>query len=320
MQRRKFMATASAVITAPSAVFAQSYPRRPIRLLVGYPAGGPVDIVARLIGQWLTERLGQQVVIDNKPGAGSNIATDEVVRAPPDGHTLLVASSSNAINATLYKDLRFEFVRDVSPVCGIARVPAVLEVTPSFAVKTVPEFIAYAKANPGKINVAAAGPGSQPHLCCELFMRLAEVELTMVQYRGSGPALPDLAAGQVQAMFDPMPSSIGYIRAGKLRPLAVTTASPSAALPDVPPIGQFVAGYEANGWQGIVAPRNTPREIIDRLNREINAGCAEPGLKARLADLGALDLSGAPDDFAKYIADETAKWGRLIREAKITPQ
>ena len=298
----------------------QTYPSRPVRLIVGYAAGGPVDIIARLMGQWLSERLGQQFVVENRPGAGSNIATEAVVRAPADGYTLLHCSSSNAINATLYEKLNFDFMRDIVPVASINRTPGVMEVHPSVAAKTIPEFIAYAKANPGTINMASAGPGSAPHIWGELFKIMAGVDLVQVHYRGSGPALPDLIAGQVQVMFDPVPSSIAHIRAGKLRPLAVTTASRLEVLPDIPTIGEFVPGYEASGWTGIGAPKNTPPDIIETLNREINAALANPNFRARLVDLGAIALAGSSADFKKHIADETAKWAKVIKVAGIKPE
>jgi tripartite-type tricarboxylate transporter receptor subunit TctC len=319
-RRRLLQLAASAA--APTAVSRTAsaqgtYPTAPVRLLVGYAAGGPADIVARLIAQWLSERIGQQVIVENRVGAASNIATEAAVRSPPDGYTLVFVTISNAVNATLYEKLRFDFERDIIPIGGITRSPAVMEVNPSFPAKTVPEFIAYAKANPGKINMASAGPGSAPHLYAELFKMMASVDVVEVHYRGSGPALPDLIGGQVHAMFDPIASSIGYIRAGKLRPLAVTTATRLEVLPDIPPLGDFVPGYEASGWYGIGAPKNTPAEIINRLNSEINAALADPTMKARFADLGGTGLPGSPADFGKLIADESEKWGKVIRAANI---
>jgi tripartite-type tricarboxylate transporter receptor subunit TctC len=296
---------------------AQAYPSRPVRLLVGYAAGGPNDIAARLTGRLLSEQLGQPFVIEDRPGAGSNLATELVVRAAPDGYTLLEASASNSFNAALYDNLNFDFIRDIAPVASIARTTNVLEVNPSFPAKTVPEFIAYAKANPGKINMASAGAGSSPHLCGELFKAMAGVELVTVHYRGSGPALPDLMSGQVQVMFDSVLSSIGHIRAGRLRPLAVTTATRSSALPEIPTIGDFVKGYEAGGWQGIGAPTNTPPEIIERLNRAVNAGLAAPKFKTLLADMGAEVFATSPADFGKFIVEYTDKWAKLIRAAHI---
>jgi tripartite-type tricarboxylate transporter receptor subunit TctC len=314
LPRREFLAAGAAALPAVSRLaWAQGYPSRPVRLLVGFAAGGVADIIARLMAQRLSERLGQQFVVENRAGAGSNIAAEVLVRSPPDGYTLLQVTVSNAINATLYDKLAFDLTRDIVPIASIMRSPGVLEVNPSFPAKTVPEFIAYAKANPGKINVASAGPGSAPHLYAELFKIMAGVDLVQVHYRGSGPALPDLIGGQVHAMFDPLVSSIGHIRAGKVRPLAVTTATRLEVLPDIPTVGEFVRGYEASGWQGIGAPRNTPPEIIERLHREVNAALADLNFKARLADLGAIVLAGSPTDFKKHIADEVEKWGKVIR-------
>jgi tripartite-type tricarboxylate transporter receptor subunit TctC len=320
LPRRRFLQFAASAAALPVTRIAraqESYPTRPVRLLVGYAAGGPADIVARLTAQWLSERLGQQVVVENRVGAASNIAAEAVVSAPPDGYTLLYVTISNAVNATLYDKLSFDIRRDLVPVASITRSPGVLEVNPSFPANTVPEFIAYAKANPGKINMASAGPGSAPHLYTELFKMMTGVDVVQVHYRGSGPALPDLIAGQVHAMFDPIASSIAHIRAGKLRPLAVTTATRLEVLPDIPTIGDFVPGYEASGWYGIGAPKNTPAEIVDRLNMEINAALADPKMKARFADLGGTVLPGSPADFGKLLADETNKWGNVIRTANI---
>jgi tripartite-type tricarboxylate transporter receptor subunit TctC len=284
---------------------------------VGYAAGGPADTVARLTAQWLSDRLGQQVVVENRAGAASNIAAEAVVRSPPDGYTLLYVTISNAVNATLYDNLSFDLMRDLVPIASITRSPGVLEVTPSFAAQTVPEFIAYARANPGKINMASAGPGSAPHLYTELFKMMTGVDVVQVHYRGSGPALPDLISGQVQAMFDPIASSISHIRAGKVRPLAVTTAIRLEVLPDVPTVGDFVPGYEASGWYGLAAPKNTPAEIVARLNAEINAGLADPRMKGLFADVGAAVLPGSPANFGKLLAEETEKWGKVIRAANI---
>ena len=321
LPRRRFLqlvASAAAVPAAPIVATSQeSYPTRPVRLLVGYPAGGPADTVARLTAQWLSDRLGQQVVVENRVGAASNIAAEAVVRSPPDGYTLLWVTISNAVNATLYDKLSFDFNRDIVPIASITRSPAVMEVNPSFPAKTVPEFIAYARANPGKVNMASAGPGSAPHLYAELFKMMTGVDVLQVHYRGSGPALPDLIAGQVQAMFDAVASSIGFIRAGKLRPLAVTTGTRLEVLPDIPTVGDFVPGYEASGWYGIGAPKNTPAQIVDRLNAEINAALADPKMKARFADLGGTVLPGSPADFGKLLADEKEKWGKVIRAANI---
>jgi len=321
LSRRRFLrlaATAAAVPAAPIVAASQeSYPTRPVRLLVGYAAGGPADIVARLTAQWLSDRLGQQVVVDNRVGAASNIAAEAVVRSPPDGYTLLYVTISNAVNATLYDKLSFDLMRDLVPIASITRSPGVLAVNPAFPAQTVPEFIAYAKANPGKINMASAGPGSAPHLYTELFKMMTGVDLVQVHYRGSGPALPDLISGQVDAMFDPIASSISHIRAGTVRPLAVTTATRLEVLPDVPTVGDFVPGYEASGWYVIAAPKNTPAEIVARLNSEVNAALADPRVKASFADVGAAVLPGSPADFGKLLADDTEKWGNVIRAANI---
>jgi tripartite-type tricarboxylate transporter receptor subunit TctC len=320
LPRRQFLhlAAGAAVLPAVSRLaWAQSYPTRLVRIIVGFAAGGAADITARIIGQWLSERLGQQFVIENRPGAASNIATEAVVHAPADGYTLLMLSSSHAFNATLYDKLNYNFVRDIAPVAGITQVPSVMEVNSTFQAKTVPEFVAYAKANPGKINMASAGPGASTHIFGELFKMRAGVDLVPVHYRGSVSALTDLIGGQVQVMFDPLPSSIEHIRAGKLRPLAVTTATRLEVLPNVPTVGEFVPGYEAILWQGIGAPKHTPAEIVDKLNQEINAALADPKMKARLADLGYMVLPGSPADFGKLIAEETQKWGKVIRAANI---
>jgi tripartite-type tricarboxylate transporter receptor subunit TctC len=320
LHRRKFLhlfAGAVALPTAPRIARAQVYPSRPVRIIVGFPAGGSVDIVARLIGQWLSERLGQQFVIENRAGAGSNIGAEEVVRAPPDGYTLLQISSSNAFNAALYENLKFNFIRDIMPVASIMRVPGAMVVNQSISAKTVPDFIAYAKLNSGKINMASAGIGSAQHVWGEQFKMMAGVNMQHVPYRGGALAHTDLLGGQVQVMFDTMPASIEHIKAGRLRPLAVTTATRLEALPDIPTVGEFVPGYEASGWQGIGAPRNTPADIVDRLNREVNAGLADPKMKSRLADLGGTVLAGSPAAFEKFIADETEKWAKVIRAANI---
>ena len=320
LHRRKFLhlvAGAIAVPTAPPITRAQVYPSRPVRIIVGFPAGGSVDIVARLIGQWLSERLGQQFVIENRAGAGSNMGAEEVVRAPPDGYTLFQITSSNAFNAALYENLRFNFIRDVTPVASIMRVPGAMVVNQSVSAKTVPGFIAYAKLNPGKINMASAGIGSAQHVWGEQFKMMAGVNMQHVPYRGGALAHTDLLGGQVQVMFDTMPASIEHIKAGRLRPLAVTTATRLEMLPDIPTVGEFVPGYEASGWQGIGAPRNTPADIVDRLNREVNVGLADPKMKSRLADLGGTVLAGSPAAFEKFIADETEKWAEVIRAANI---
>jgi tripartite-type tricarboxylate transporter receptor subunit TctC len=310
-------AGAAAFPVAPRLVWAQPYPARPVHIIVGYAASGPTDIAARLVGQWLSERLGQSFVIDNRPGAASNIGTELVARAPPDGYTLLLVNATNAFNATLYDKLNFNFIRDIAPVASIMRTTNVIVVQPSFPAKSVPEFIAYAKANPGKINMATAGVGSPPHVYGELFKAMAGVDLIQVHYRGGGPALVDLLGGQVQIMFEGITSSIGYVRAGKLRALAVTSATRWAALPDIPTVGEFVPGYEAIGWFGLGAPKNTPAKIIDTLNREINAGLADPTMKARIADLGGSPMPMTPTDFGKFIADETEKWREVIQVANI---
>jgi tripartite-type tricarboxylate transporter receptor subunit TctC len=288
-----------------------------VRIIVGGPPGGVADIHARLIGQWLSERLGQPFIIENRPGAGSNIATEVVTHAPADGHTLLLVAINNAINAALYDKLNFNFIRDIAPVASLIRSPNVMEVNPAVPVKTVPEFIAYAKANPGKLNMASPGNGSVAHIAGEMFKRMAGIEMTHVPYRGAAPAVTDLIAGQVQVAFDPMSSSIVHIKAGKLRALAVTTANRSDVLPDIPTVGDFLPGFEASGWFGIGAPKGTPAEIIDKLNREINAGLDDAKVRARIAELGNTVLAGSPADFGRLIADETEKWGKVIRAANI---
>jgi tripartite-type tricarboxylate transporter receptor subunit TctC len=323
LPRRQFLhlaAGAAALPTLSRIAWTESYPSRPVRVIVPFAPAGTTDIAARLMGQWLSERLGQSFVIENRPGAGSNIATEAVVRAPSDGYTLLLVSAPAAINATLYEKLSFNFIRDIAPVASISHVPHVMVVHPSFPAKTVPEFIAYAKANAGKINMASAGNGSTPHVAGELFKMMAGVNLIHVPYRSVGPALTDLLGGQVQVMFDNMASSIEHIRAGKLRPLAVTTTMRSETLPDVPTVSEFVPGYEVSNWFGVGAPKATPAEILDRLNKEINSGLADPKIKARLADLGGSALSGSPADFGKLIAEETEKWAKVIRAANIKPE
>lgn len=320
LPRREFLRLAvgaAALPAAPRIARAQAYPSRPVRIIVGFPPGGPTDIAARPIGQWLSERLGQQFVIENRPGAGSNIGTEAVVRAPPDGYTLLLAYSSNAINATLYDKLNFNFIRDIAPVASISRETTVMVVNPTFPAKTVPEFVAYAKANPSKINFASGGNGTPPHVVGELFKMVTGLNLVHVPYRGGAPAISDLLGGQVQVMFASPTISIEHIRASKLRALAVTTATRSEALPDVPTVGDFLSGFEASVWLGVGAPKNTPTEIIDRLNKEVNAALADPKMKARLADLGSTVLGGSPSDFGKLIAAETEKWAKVIRAANI---
>jgi tripartite-type tricarboxylate transporter receptor subunit TctC len=323
LPRQNFLHLAAGAAALPAVshiAWAQEYPTKPVRIIVGFAPGGGADIAARLIGQWLSERLGQSFVIENRPGAGSNIATEAVVRAPSDGYTLLLVSAPAAINATLYEKLSFNFIRDIAPVASISHVPHVMVVHPSFPAKTVPEFIAYAKANAGKINMASAGNGSTPHVAGELFKMMTGVNLIHVPYRSAGPALVDLISGQVQVMFDNMASSIEHIRAGKLRPLAVTTTMRSETLPDVPTVSEFVPGYEVSNWFGVGAPKATPAEILDRLNKEINSGLADPKIKARLADLGGIPLVGSPADFGKFIAEETEKWGKVIKSAGIKPE
>ena len=320
LPRRRFLhlAAGAAALSAVSRfAWAQTYPTRPVRIIVPFAAGGIADIHARLMGQWLLERLGQPFVIENRPGAASNIGTEAVVKSPPDGYTLLLATSTNAINATLYDKLSFNFIRDIAPVATISRNAFVMVAHPSMPAKTVPEFIAYAKANPGKINIASAGTGSAGHVFGELFKMMTGINTVHVPYRGAAPALADLVAGQVQAYFAPTAASIEYIRAGKLRALAVTTATRSEALPDIPAVNEFVPGYEASGWSGFGSPKGTPTEVIDKLNKEINAGLADPKIKAQLADLGSPALAGLPADFGKLIADETEKWGKVIRAANI---
>jgi len=318
--RRQFLhlAAGAAALPAVSRVaWAQTYPTRPVRIVVAFAAGGTTDIVARVIGQWLSERLRQQFIVENRPGGSGNIGTEAVVRAHPDGYTLLAVAPANATNAALFDKLNFDFIRDIAPIAGVIRVPGVLEVNPSVPARTVPEFIAYAKANRGKINMASAGSGTPLHVGGELFKLMTGVEMTHVPYRGNAPALTDLLGGQVQVMFDTMPNSIEYIKAGKLRPLAVTTATRWEGLPDIPTVGDFVPGYEASGWYGLAAPKNTPPEIVDKLNNEVNAALADPKMKARLADMGGTVLAGSPADFGKLIATETEKWGKVIRAANI---
>jgi len=316
LPRRNFLHLAAGAAAVPAVsrfAWAQVYPSRPVRLIAPFAPAGSTDIIARLMGQWLSERLGQQFIIENRPGGGANIGTEAVVRAPADGYTLLLVAANNAINATLYDKLNFNFIRDIAPVAGIVVYSNVMVVNPSVPAKTVPEFIAYAKANPGKLTMASSAIGSPGHVAGELFKMMAEVNLVHVPYRGSGPALVDLLAGQVQVSFPSMTSSIGYIRAGTLRALAVTTAERSDALPDIPTVGEFVPGYEASAWYGIGAPRNTPVEVIDKLNKEINAGLADPKIKARLADLGNAPLALSPADFGKLIAEETKKWAKVVK-------
>jgi tripartite-type tricarboxylate transporter receptor subunit TctC len=299
--------------------WAQSYPSRPVRIIVGYAPGGTTDFSARLIGQWLSERLGQPFIVENRPGAGSNVATEGAVRAPADGYTLLLASISNAINATLYDKLNFNFIRDIAPVAGIIRVPNVMEVHLGVPAKTVPEFIAYAKANPGKVSFASGGVGSSTHVSGELFKLMTGVNMVHIPYRGTAPAVTDLIAGQVQVMFDNLPGSIQYVRARMTRALAVTTTARSDALPDLPTVADFVPGYEVSAWFGLGAPKNTPKEIVDRLNAEINAAFVDAKMKTRFTDFGGMALAGLPADFGKLIGEETEKWGKVVRAANILP-
>jgi tripartite-type tricarboxylate transporter receptor subunit TctC len=321
--RRRFLhlAAGAAALPAVSRIArAQAYPSRPVRLVLTTTPGATADILARLMGQWLSERLSQPFVIENRSGGGTNIGTEAVVRAPADGYTLLLVNPANAINATLYEKLSFNFIRDIAPIAGLIRGPFVMVVNPSFPAKTVPEFIAHAKSNPGTINFASGGIGFATHVAGELFKAMTGVNMVHVPYRGQAPALTDLLGGQVQVMFDPVVSSIAHIRAGKLRPLAVTTSTRTEALPDVPTVGDFVAGYEASVWFGIGAPRNTSAEVVGKLNGEINAGLADSRIKAQLADLGGTALAGSPADFGKFIATETEKWGKVIRAANIKPE
>ena len=299
---------------------AQDYPSKPIRFIVGFTAGGGADIIARLLGQWLSDRLGQTVVVENRPGAATNIAVEAVTRAPADGYTLLLIGSPQTINTNLYANLNYNFIRDIAPVAGISRVPNVLEVNLSVPVKTVPEFIAYAKANSGKINMASGGIGTSPHVAGELFQMMTGVKMTHVPYRGDAPAVTDLIGGQMQVMFGVMPTSIEQIKAGKLRPLAVTTDTRSPLLPEVPTLGDFLPGYEASTWNGIGVPKNTPSSIVARLNKEINAALADPKTAERLRDLGGTLIPGTPDDLAKLIAAETDKWAKVIKFANIKPE
>jgi tripartite-type tricarboxylate transporter receptor subunit TctC len=320
LQRRRFLhlaAGAAALAAGPRLALALDYPTRPVRIIVSAAAGGSPDIIARLIGQWLSEKLGQGFVVEDRPGASGNIGTETVVHALPDGGTLLMAMSANAINASLYHNLSYNFIRDTVPVASIARIPLVMVMNPAVPAKTVPEFIAYAKANPGKIIMAAPGNGTPLYVAGEMFKMMADVKMTDVYYRGEGPAIPNLISGQAQVMFGVMPGQIGYIKSGKLRALAVTTAKRQAVLPDVPAMAEFLPGYEASGWFGIVAPKSTPPEIVEKLNKEINAALADPAMRKRLAALGCGVFTGSPADFGKFIANETKKWARVIKFAGI---
>jgi tripartite-type tricarboxylate transporter receptor subunit TctC len=323
LSRRKFLHATAGVAAVPavaSLASASDYPTRPVRLIIGYPPGGSADLTARLTGQWLSERLGQQFIVESRPGAATNIATESVVRAAPDGYTLLLAAPANATNVALFAQLNFDFMRDITPIAGIIRFPDVVDVNLSVPVHTVPELISYAKANPGKLNFASSGIGSTLHVAGELFKMMAGVDIVHVPYRGGGPALVDLISGRVQLMFDNLPTSLEFIRAGKLRPLAVTTTSRSAIVPDLPTVAEFVPGYEASAWYGIGAPKGTPADIVDKLNQATNAMLADPVAKARFIDLGASLLPGSAADFGKLIADETEKWGKVIKFAGIKPE
>jgi tripartite-type tricarboxylate transporter receptor subunit TctC len=323
LPRRRFLRLAAGAAALPAVsriARAQTYPSRPVRVIVPFAPAGTTDILARLIGQWLSEQLGQSFIVENRPGASTMIGTEAVVRAPADGYTLILAATASAINTTLYeKKISYDFLRDIAPIAGILRVPNVVVVHPSLPVRTIPELIAYAKANPGRINVESPGAGTSSHLAGELFKVMTGVDMIHVQYRGNGPALIDLLAGQVQVGFDTMPASIAHVRAGKLRALAVSTVTRSQTLPDLPTVSEFVPGYESSGYFGLGAPGKTPAEIIDKLNREVNAGLADPKLRAQLTDLGGMILAGSPADFRKLIDDETEKWGKVIRAANIKP-
>jgi len=316
LARRNFMRLAGATALAPAfsrLAGAQDYPTRPVRLIVGFPPGGGTDVAARLVGQWLSERIGQPVVIENRPGAGSNIATEAVVHAAADGHTLLLVSTAHAINATLYEKLNYNFLRDIAPIAGFMRVPNVMEINPALAAKSVPEFIAHARANPGNINMASGGNGTSQHLSGELFKMMTDLNMIHVPYRGSAPALTDLIGGRVQVMFGEMSSSIEFIKADKLRALAVTTATRSEALPDLPSVSDFVPGYEASAWYGVGAPKNTPIAIVEKLSKEINVALADPKMRARLTALGGTVLDGSPAEFGTLISDETQKWAKVVK-------
>jgi tripartite-type tricarboxylate transporter receptor subunit TctC len=327
MRRRRFLmlsaaaaACAVSAIAIPGTTWAQAYPARPVHVIVATTAGATTDIVARLVAQWLSERLGQQFVIENRPGGGNNIGTEAVVRAPPDGYTLLFVNAVNAINATLFEKLSYNFVADIVPIAGLIRVPLVMQVNPAVPARSVAEFIAYAKANPGKINMASAGIGSTPHVAGELFKMMTGVNMLHVPYRGGAQAITDLLGGQVQVMFEPVAGPLEHIRAGRLRALAVTTTTRSVALPDIPTVGDFVPGYEASSWYGFGAPKGTPAEVVDTLNQAVNTALADPKLTARFADLGADVLAGSPADFGKLIADETAKWGKVVKFSGAKPE
>jgi tripartite-type tricarboxylate transporter receptor subunit TctC len=316
----RFAAGAAALPALPRLARAETYPSKPVHLIIGYAPGGSADMTARLFGQWLSERLGQQFIVEGRPGAGTNIATEAVVRAPADGYTLLLAAPANATNPALFAKLNFDFIRDTTPVAGLIRFADVVEVNPSLPIHTIPELIAYAKASPGKLNFASSGVGSTLHVAGELFKMMTGTDIVHVPYRGGAPALIDLMSGRVQLMFDNVPTSLQFIKAGKLRPLAVTSAERAAVLPELPVVADFVPGYEASAWYGLAAPKGTPSEIVERLNREVNAILARPDVTSQLADLGASLLPGSASDFGKLIADETVKWGKVIRFAGIRPE
>jgi len=321
--RRTFLSLAAGAAALPTVTRmarAQAYPSRPVRIIVAAAAAGPTDIVARVVAQWLSERLGQQFFVENRAGGANNIGTEAVVRAPADGYTLLLSNLVNAANASLFDRLNYDFIRDTAPIAGVVRSPLVLEVHPSVPARTVPEFIAYAKANPRKLNMASGGNGSSGQMAGELFKMMAGVDMVHVPYRGVGIALTDLLSGQVQVMFDPIPSSIGHIRAGTLRPLGVTTAARWDGLPDIPSLADHVPGYEASAWYGVSGPKNLPPHVVDRLNREINTALSDPAIKSRFAEMSAFPIPGSPADFGKHIADETEKWGKVIRAANIKPE
>ncbi len=298
--------------------FAVDYPVRPVKWVVPYPPGGTTDVLARIVAQWLSEKMGQSFVVENKPGGGNNIGVEFVVAAPPDGYTMLLVNPANGINATLYKDLRYNFIRDIAPVAGLVRTPNVMEVTNAFPAKTVPEFIAYCKANPGKINMASSGSGTSVHLSGELFKSMTGCQMLHVPYKGAGPALADLIGGQVHVIFDNLPSSVGHIKGGRIRALAVTSAERAPSLPEVPTVGETVPGYEATAWFGIGMPRGTPREIIDKVNAEVNRALADPKMRARLAELGGKPIAGTPEDFGMVIAAETEKWAKVVTSSGAT--
>jgi tripartite-type tricarboxylate transporter receptor subunit TctC len=321
--RRRFLHLTTTAVAMPAVsriAMADSYPSRPVHLIVFYAAGGGNDILARLMGQWLSQRLGQSFVIENRPGGGGNVGTEYVVRAAADGYTLLLTSTANTVNASLFEKLDFNFVRDIAPVAAISREPNVVVVNPSMPAKTIPEFIAYAKANPGKINFGSAGVGSSQHMSGELFKMMAGVDMTHVPFRGTAPALTSLLGGQIQTIFASAPAALEYVRAGKLLALGVTTATRSEALPDVPSVGEFLPGFDASVYYGVAAPKNTPADIVDRLSKEINAGLADPQLKARLSDLGSMVSPGSPADFEKFIAGETEKWAKVVKFGNLKPE